>query len=169
MSRWLVLLAVLIGTSMACSNSPASTADAGPDGPDLAVRPPTDPTTWGAWLDTGNYLAWHCEDEPHPAREPSPHGMNRICQNSIVTQALSGNGNYPVDSSMVKEQYNGSGEIFAVEISLRETDAEGNDAWRFWRGTGEQFDTITNNRTGSNFCSDCHTDADRDFIFTNVE
>jgi len=130
-----------------------------PDGPPAAS------SEFLAFVDGREYAAWTCELAPHPAREPSPHGMNRICQNSIATAARDGSGPWPVGAASVKEQYDGGGNVFAFEISLKERSGSGPEAWRFWRGQGTR---VTNDAVGASFCSNCHEGADRDFVFTVV-
>src|SRR5438309_500850 len=73
------------------------------------------PTTGGtdveAWIATGAYKSWHCEAAGHPARSPSPHGINRICNNMLIQNAPTGAtaGEYPVDSASVKELFDAAG------------------------------------------------------------
>jgi hypothetical protein len=62
-----------------------------------------------AWLAQGAYKAWHCETAVHAARSPSPHGMNRICNNAKITAQPAGKGEYPVGAASVKELYDETG------------------------------------------------------------
>lgn len=71
-----------------------------------------------AWLGKGYYKAWHCEGGPHDARSPSPHGINRICNNAKLT-GFTSKSEYPVGAAAVKELYNADGGTiigYAVEV-----------------------------------------------------
>ena len=146
-------------------DGPAGPSDAGPSFPTPAEGPPANPAEFAAWLAGGEYLTWNCEPDPHPARAPSPHGMNRICQNSIADAAFETTGAYPPGAAWVKEQYSG-GVIFAIEISRRENNGTGPTAWRFWRGQGPGYAAVTQNAVAQPFCAGCHTMGDRDFVFS---
>ncbi len=100
------------------------TAAGGGSGGGNAMQEP--PTTGAAdveaWLALGYYKQWHCEAASHEARSPSPHGINRICNNMLVqSQPLDG-GEYPVGAANVKELYttDGGTEIigYAVEVHI---------------------------------------------------
>jgi len=92
--------------------------------------------------------------------------MNRICQNSIADGAFTTTGSYPPGAAWVKEQYDGTGAVFAIEISRRESSATGAGAWRFWRGQGAGYAAVTQDALAQPFCSGCHTRGDRDFVFS---
>ncbi len=67
---------------------------AGPS-PPLTVGPQTPPSSGRVdlevWLTAGHYRSWHCEPAPHASRSPSPHGVNRICSNDLLSGS-SGDG-----------------------------------------------------------------------------
>jgi hypothetical protein len=114
---------VCCATLAACGSSSAN--DAGSDDPQL---PPTSGAAdVEAWLAKGFYKQWHCEAAKHDARSPSPHGVNRICNNMKITAQAAGPGEYPVGASAVKELYTADGgtEIigYAVEVHV----SAGND------------------------------------------
>ncbi|MEO8213751.1 MAG: hypothetical protein ABI560_11190 [Myxococcales bacterium] len=67
--------------------------------------PPSGATAIEAWLTAGSYKEWKCESAVHASRDPSPHGFNRICSNSAISNAAGGTGAWPVDSAAVKELY----------------------------------------------------------------
>lgn len=130
-------------------------------------RAPQNAALIAQWLTEGHYLDWRCEAEKHAAREPSPHGINRICQNTIASDAIPGTGNFPVGATMVKEQYGSSGDtVLAIEVSVRENETDGANGWRFWRGQGEGFARVTQNVVNDDFCAGCHESAERDFVWT---
>lgn len=65
--------------------------------------PPMGGASVEAWLATGEYKNWHCESAGHMARDPSPHGFNRICSNWLIA----GNVDWPAGAAAVKELYAG--------------------------------------------------------------
>lgn len=156
------LALVLVGCSSEGSPAGPGGGKELPTGSDL----PADPADFGAFLAAERYNDWDCEPELHPSQEPSPHGMNRICQNDIASAALDGEGNWPVGTAFVKEQFNAAGELGAISVSVRESDAEGSAGWRFYR---EANGAVTNNNTGQFFCTNCHDGADRDFVWSTVD
>ncbi len=60
-----------------------------------------------AWLAEGHYKNWKCETGVQDPIMISPHGKQRICSNGILS--AHGDGEYPVDSSAVKELYDAAG------------------------------------------------------------
>lgn len=94
-----------LGIGIAFTLSIAACDDGGDDNEDgdESQLPPRGGAAVEAWIDEGHYLDWACEPEPHAARSPSPHGVNRICSND--TLSAHGDGEYPVDAASVKELY----------------------------------------------------------------
>lgn len=184
------ILAVSVGLG-ACSSSdgtsaPASdggvtsvpTTDAGPDaapgndaGGDLPpvnagdkdVPPTGAAADVKAWLALGDYKSggWKCEDAPHAARSPSPHGTNRICSNA--TLSAHGAGEYPVGSAAVKELYNGGGTIVGYAV-YRKLKAGGGEAWYWYEDMdGSVVANDTGDRgTAKSICVGCHSGAGSD-------
>lgn len=145
----------------------AGTADLPAMGKDADVR---------AWLAKGDYKTgtWKCEPASHPARSPSPHGVNQICSNA--TLSAHGAGEFPIGSSGVKELYDGTKVIgHAVYRKLK---AGAGESWYWWEdmngsvvanGTGDQG-------TAKSICVGCHSgtgsDANHsghDFVYTQVK
>lgn len=73
--------------------------------PSTAELPPTGATAVEAWLAAGSYKQWKCESTVHASRDPSPHGFNRICSNSVISSNAAGTADWPVDAAAVKELY----------------------------------------------------------------
>lgn len=71
------------------------------------VNPMTSAADVDAWLAKGAYKSWACETMEHDAVAPSPHGVNRICSNDVLS--AHGTGEYPVDSVGVKELWDAAG------------------------------------------------------------
>src|ERR1044071_4944382 len=57
------------------------------------------------WLSDASYKTWACEPAVHAARDPSPHGFNRICSNDVIAMSATGTAAWPKGSSAVKEIY----------------------------------------------------------------
>ena len=91
--------------ALGCGTNTTATADAGADTSvtdapaGSAQLPPLGRVAVEAWIASGAYRAWHCETAPHPARMPSPHGVNRICSNDALSATAS--GEYPVGAAAV--------------------------------------------------------------------
>lgn len=92
----LIILLVAVG----CDADDGDEMDSG-DAQGSDQLPPRGADAVEAWLADGAYLAWTCEPQPHAARSPSPHGINRICSNDLLS--AHGDGEYPVGAASVKE------------------------------------------------------------------
>ena len=83
---WLLMAAFMI---FSCSDLTGCDSDSknqqtgtgGTGGAGSGSLPPIGATAVESWLATGAYKQWRCEPAVHAAREPSPHGFNRICSN----------------------------------------------------------------------------------------
>jgi hypothetical protein len=136
--------------------------------------PTTDPDAVAAWLAGGQYLAWHCEPEPHAARGPGAHGHTRICSNDAL--AAHGEGEYPVDSAAVKELYDGNRLIGYA--AYRHVAPGGDGASWFWYerfGQSPNAFGLGDDNAPRDVCVDCHRNAGRksgfpghDYVFTQV-
>ena len=85
-----------------------------------------------AWLTKGAYKDWHCETAVHAARSPSPHGMNRICNNAKITAQPAGKGEYPVGAASVKELFDDAGtSIIGYAVAVH-TSAGGDTSNWYW-------------------------------------
>jgi len=58
-----------------------------------------------AWLADASYKTWACEPAVHAARDPSPHGFNRICSNDLIAGSATGTAAWPKGAAAVKELY----------------------------------------------------------------
>lgn len=114
--QWMAAISVIAAT-VGCGDSTAppagdaavaNDAAAVTDANGSAQVPPQGRVAVEAWIATGAYRSWHCEMPQHPARSPSPHGINRICTNDALS-AHTGAGEYPVGSAAVKELYDAAG------------------------------------------------------------
>ena len=115
------------------------------------------------WLMNGAYKAWACEKAAHPARAGSAHSANRICSNDLLSKSAS--GEYPVNSASVKELFNGAGAIIGYAVGVRTKTGPADASW-FWY---ERVNATTYaNGPGVPLCANCHRNAPRDFIYTQV-
>ena len=136
-------------------------------------------TVLETWLAAASYkgAGWKCETAVHAARTPSPHGKNKICNNTKLTQTVAPNG-YTFGVASVKELYMDDGTTLvghATSLKLQDGASDGSK-WYFYEKMGT---TVVFNGTGkqdnSDLCSSCHagagTDAahsGRDFVYTQV-
>lgn len=88
----------LIGLFAACSSSSENASD--PQTPPTSGR-----TDIEQWLRDASYKTWKCELAVHAARDPSPHGFNRICSNDVIAAAATGTSAWPKGAAAVKEIY----------------------------------------------------------------
>ena len=162
MTNRLAIALVLFAVACTDAGEPASSADAGPvsGDPQLAPQGHAALTTW---LQEGHYLAWACEDAPHPARPPGAHGTNRICSNA----ALSGStdGDYPIGAVSVKELYR-NGSINGHAVGRKVAGGTAASSWYWYENIGG---SVVADSIGAGLCAGCHEDAPRDYIFTRVE
>lgn len=130
----------------------------------------TPPSTSGddveAWLDTGQYLDWPCEDVEHPQMKVSPHGHNRVCSNEL-TRVFDGEpgDERPAGSASVKELYDDAAKLigYAVAVKLA-SKSDGGQNWYWYERIG---DLVTSDGLGSEtkpkaVCVSCHTAAGTD-------
>ena len=159
-SLWLCFGLGLCMALLGCSDGPTSYGDELAD-PEVPPRGREDLTVW---LEAGHYLAWRCEDAPHPARAGSGHGPNRICSNTALA-SFAGDGSYPVGAAAVKEVFNAEGAIRLYAVYRKIDAAPGGDSWYWYEGKG---DNIIANGEGDGTCTGCHARAPQDFVYTVV-
>ncbi len=129
------LLATLLVCVAACDDA-GGDGDASAEGSSgaPAVDEQTPPTSGHvdiqAWLAEGHYESWTCESELHPFTVGvSPHGMQRICSNALMS--AHGEGEYPPGASSVKELYGDDGVRYGYAVSLHVEAGAGGDSW-YW-------------------------------------
>lgn len=153
---------------------------------DEAETPPEGHDAVEEWIAAGFYKDWTCEPAPHDARDPSPHGRNRICSNALMSGAPT-TGAFPVGSAAVKELLDDADAIIGYAVYRKAeadpTSADGSNWYWYERvapGTVLQTpDPVLANgvvadsrgSAGGNalaVCIDCHSHAPNDFAFTQV-
>jgi hypothetical protein len=130
------------------------------EGEDLDV-PPTTVAELEAWILSGRYLDWACEDAPHAPRAPSPHPSNRICNNALLANS-SPDAAIPVGAASVKEIYDGDAiSLYAVSVKLAEGGATDAAAYYWYEGDTTSAPIAAGNGAGGGFpqtvCFDCHS------------
>jgi hypothetical protein len=132
--------------------------------------PPTGKAAMGQWLVDQPYTDWSCEPAPHPSRNGSPHGNNRICSNAKLAGSTS--PLYPAGAATVKELLNADGSVAGHSVLRKLEDGAGGSTWYFF----EQFEG-KNYADGADSlaCSGCHARAGtgglpgKDFVFVQVD
>lgn len=134
----------------------------------MSVDPQRPPTTSAKdledWLATGAYKAWACEKDAHPARPGSAHAANRICSNDSLSNSAS--GEYPVGAASVKELFNGAGALIGYAVGVRLKTGATDDAWFWYERVGG---SVYGPGAGVAICANCHKNAPRDYIYTQVK
>lgn len=194
---WAVLFSIAALTG--CGSPSTTSVDAG-TGAVVTNDPQLPPTSNAAdvetWLAGGYYKSWHCESATHAARSPSPHGINRICNNAKLRAQAAGPGEYQVGSAAVKELYDADGGTiigYAVEVHVSAGKSTSNWYWYERNPTlgapakngsaGLVADGIGPNEGTANtgteaICTGCHAGAgsdaahnttdSHDFVYTHV-
>jgi hypothetical protein len=169
----LVFLAILLA-ACSSSNSPSAATGADASSTSNLQTPPTNGHDVETWLQARSYKSWHCEAAPHPARSPSPHGMNRICSNDL-TSSFSGTGERPQGTAAVKELYDDAAVNvvgYAVYLKTQATSAQGGN-WYFYErvptssmaphdSQGVVADGLGTSGPSKMICVGCHAGAGSD-------
>ena len=146
---------------------------------DLQTPPQGSDAVIAAWIAAGSYqgAGWRCEAAVHDARMPSPHGKNKICNNTKVTQTVAP-ATYPFGAANVKTLYGADGTTVvghAVALKLFDGPSDGSK-WYYYEIMGGSV--VANGKgksDNSDLCASCHqgTGSDamhsgRDFVYTQV-
>ncbi|CAN5766517.1 hypothetical protein BH11MYX2_BH11MYX2_29650 [soil metagenome] len=91
--------------------------------------PPQGRVAVDGWLRDGAYKLWAAEPAIHEARDPSPHGFNRIYSNALLASNAAGTATWPKGVAAVKELYNSMTDTtpvgYAVYAKLQDDSADG--------------------------------------------
>jgi hypothetical protein len=139
-----------------------------------------------AWLADGHYLSWTCEMDPHPISiDVSPHGMQRICSNDLMS--AHGDGEYPVGAAAVKELMMDDGTLYGYAVSLHFQAGTEGDSWYWYENVHEMHpaphdangvvaDGVGNAGPALDICVGCHMAAGldaahpgHDFVYVQVQ
>lgn len=131
---------------------------------DAQTPPTTDQVALDAWLAAGTYKSWNCEPAAHEARPGSGHDRNRICTNTLQS-THSSTAAFPVGAASVKELIDDQGNVEGYGLYVRAEDGDGGEK-RFW------YEIIGGDVIaigyGHTTCTGCHSQAPKDYVFTQV-
>lgn len=159
MQRFLVIAVSL--SACAAKPSDMSLTDDG----DQVSPPRRTAASAAAWLGTGEYLTWRCEQTSHPARPGSAHSRNRICSNELIATTPA-DAPFPIGAASVKELLDDSDRIEGYAF-IEKAAASGDGSGWFWYEVANG--TTYADSYGSALCAGCHRDAPHDFVFTVVQ
>ncbi len=128
------------------------------------------------WLERGDYQAWACEPGIHPARDPSPHGFNRICSNDLIAQNAGGTGIWPAGAAAVKELYASMTATTPIGVAVylkQASDSAGGANWYWYErvpldseaphdANGTVADGPGSTGSAKDICVGCHVAAGAD-------
>ncbi len=159
------------GSGGSTSGTSTSTGSAGGNAGD-AQTPPEGATAVMAWLAKGYYKSWACEMAPHVARSPSPHNVDRICSNDIISSNAMGTGPWPKGASAVKELYTTTTDAtpggYAVYLKTQ-ADSAGGANWYYYGSItagGPTVDGMGTSAAVMSACTSCHLAAGSDAAHT---
>ena len=134
-----------------------------------------------AWLATGAYLAWACEPARHPAFDPSPHGIVRVCTNALAADETP--AEHHVDASLVIEIYDDAGNLVGHGAQRHTISGHDGSSWYWFMrvpptsatkhdATGLAADGWGFDGPALTLCSECHRQAGvghsgRDFVWVS--
>jgi hypothetical protein len=166
--RALLMACLLIGCGVEPVGPPSeessSVMDPPADDPQGTVPSTRTAASTAAWLASGEYLTWHCEDASHPARPGSGHARNRICSNDLISSTPDGTP-FPVGAATVKELLSSSDSIIGYAFMEKAGASDGGRGWYWYEVVGSSTYAAS---YGSSLCSSCHRGAAHDFVFTVV-
>lgn len=171
------------------TGSPTSGTTAPTTGDDPADQtPPQGHDAIEAWLAEGHYKAWTCQPTPHAPIPISPHGVQRICANDLLSTHPPDSGEYPVGSASVKELYdNGGATIVGYAVSVHTKAGTDGSSWYWYErvpldspaphdDNGVVADGHGDSGLAMSICVGCHSatgiDADHpghDFVYVQVQ
>lgn len=139
------------------------------------AAPPEGAAAVEAWLTTGVYKQWQCEPSVHVSRDPSPHGFNRICSNSIIAANATGTSAWPKGAAAVKELFADVTAVTPVGYAVylkTAADSAGGAAWYWYErvplnspATHDAAGVVADGR-GAGGCVSCHAGAGSDAAHT---
>ena len=156
----------------AMTSTMATVFDPTAETPDVDSAVPTDLEDLFSYLQDGSYKSFAAqESSQHPTRGPHTNVSwpVRVFMDPLINASLAaGNTSHPAGSSIVKEMYDGDGDLqgWAVMVKTQD-DSAGGKGW-FWY-------EVTSTRSGSNpvaagngvqLCQGCHF-IGRDFVLTD--
>jgi hypothetical protein len=148
-------IALVAGFTLGCGTDKGQ--GPGPVGPGDAQTPPAGEAALDTWLAMGAYKTWACESGPMNARPNGPHGRNRVCSNSLMSQNTG--GEYAVGAAAVKELYDGGSTITGYAVSRHVSAGKTADTWYWYEKIGSR---AAADGVGAGVCNGCHSAAGSD-------
>lgn len=147
---------------------------------DMDQTPPRGAAAVERWLSDGMYKTWHAEAAVHAAREPSPHGFNRIYSNDAIADHVAGSCAWPAGAAAVKELYASATAASPVGVAVYlklEADSAGGANWYWYErvpldseaphdAAGVVADGTGGSGTAKEICVGCHAGAGMDAAHT---
>lgn len=177
-------LFIALALASGCSDDGTGTASAGTV--EEQVPPVSGKAAMRAWLAEGHYKDWNCETSVHGPIAISPHGMQRICSNLVLSNH--GDGEYPVDAAAVKELYDDDGTNIVGYAVYRHVKAGmGGETWYWYEevpadhpaphdADGIVADGLGDSGPAKSICVGCHAAAGvdamhpgHDYVYTQVK
>jgi hypothetical protein len=170
-----------------CADDDANSLDAPNSGSSASSKPSQKPPQGAAaveaWLKKGDYREWQCEPKVHEAREPSPHGFNRICSNDAIASRATDESVWPSGAAAVKELYASADAPkpvgYAVYLKTRADSADGANWYWYERvpldsaaphdSDGVVADGLGAGGPAKTICVGCHAAAGSDVAHTPSE
>src|SRR5262249_31206640 len=126
-------------------------------GPSTLQLPPANAADLEVWLTAAYYRSWRCEPAVHAPPPPSPHSLDRICQNDLASSH--GAGEYPVGSASVRELYTDSGGLRGYSVNRHVSPGAGGATWYWYEAVDGR---VTADGTGDSgvpktVCTACHS------------
>jgi len=172
----LLAASIVAGVVAACSGnntSPGGMGDAaGALGGGDSQTPPMGASAVTAWLASGVYKSWHCEQTSHAARSPSPHNVDRVCSNDVIANNASGSGPWPEGAAAVKELYASATDTapggYAVYLKTQAASANGANFYYYGSLTagGAPVEGMGTDAAVMSQCTSCHLAAGSDAAHT---
>ena len=157
---------------MAACGGPESNSNPNPSSDPQSA--PTSAAALSAWLQTGVYKQWHCENQASEKTGGDPaihvHGVNRVCVNDAVSN---GAKPYAAGATTVKEVHTG-GAVTKLYVAVKtQADSAGGQGWYWYDGAPGETGNGSNGRVA---CVGCHSAAGADanhpgpgdFVYTSV-
>jgi hypothetical protein len=121
----------------------------------------------------GYYKSWTCESALHASRVPSPHGIDRVCSNTLIHGNATGTGAWPVGAASVKELYANMTDTtpsgYAVYLKTADDTSAGGAAW-YWYEQPPMMAPVADGMGDSGgaktICVGCHAAAGSDAMHT---
>lgn len=137
--------------------------EVGVDDPDPAL---TSLEAIESLISSGAYKDWTKEAVINDG--PGPHGDKRVYFDPLVEASLAaGNATHPRGSTLVKELYDGDGDIRGFAIAIKDREGAGRDSWVWYEVFGSDYQDPEVYARGADSCAGCHSSG-VDYVTTEL-